>query len=85
MATHDSATRARLCEERFAFQGKGSQVTHGMDGPTFCVCSDDTTSIEMLQEDDVTESDRRRGLTIRRFTLGKIVTTLFPGPLARRQ
>ena len=62
-----AATRARLRDARLAYRGEGGSITIGEDGPTFCAVRSSGTMLDLLDEDDVSELDRRRSLSVKRF------------------
>ena len=61
------ATIARLRDLSYVFQGEGFSVSTGLDAPTACVISESGTLVDMLNEEDVDETDWRRSTTVRRF------------------
>ena len=62
-----ASTVARLTERQAVFQGEGGSVAIGQDGPTFCVMNEGGTLLDFMDEDEVSELDRRAALSVRRF------------------
>jgi hypothetical protein len=62
-----AAALARMTEREIVFRGEGGHVEVGTDGPTFCVALRTGTLLSMLGDEDVSEADRRRSLSVRRF------------------
>ena len=57
-----ASTVARLTERQAVFQGEGGSVAIGQDGPTFCVMNEGGTLLDFMDEDDVSELDRREAI-----------------------
>lgn len=62
-----AATRARLTDRRWVWQGEGDCAWVGRDGETFCLCRGSGSSLDLLDENEVSEADWRAASTVRRF------------------